>query len=127
MRTDVCELRKRKDVNPCVSIRTVYCSMQMSPGTSNTTEIRCSMRTAYMATTYQSTGATADIGSRWRRRRLQISGGGGGSRTRVRRCYWSRDYMLSRIPRAPSGPKAFWGNLSPLALRTDKTREPLAR
>src|SRR5690242_13241534 len=54
-------------------------------------------------------------------------GGGGGSRTRVRRCYWSRDYMLSRVPRAPSGPKALWGNHSPLALRTDKTREPLAR
>ena len=54
-------------------------------------------------------------------------GGGGGSRTRVRRCYWSRDYMLIRVPRAPSGPKAFWGNHSPLALRTDKTRERLAR
>ena len=25
------------------------------------------------------------------------SGGGGGSRTRVRKCYWSRDYMLIRV------------------------------
>jgi hypothetical protein len=24
-------------------------------------------------------------------------GGGGGSRTRVRKCYWSRDYMLIRV------------------------------
>jgi len=60
-------------------------------------------------------------------KKLEGIGGGGGSRTRVRRCYWSRDYMLSRVPRAPADPKALWGNLSPLALRTDKTREPLAR
>src|SRR6202043_4005683 len=49
------------------------------------------------------------------------SGGGGGSRTRVRKCYWSRDYMLIRvhalgITRRRSRPP----------LRTDKKRLPLA-
>ena len=44
-------------------------------------------------------------------------GGGGGSRTRVRKCYWSRDYMLIRvhalgITRGRSRP----------TLRTDKKR-----
>jgi hypothetical protein len=28
---------------------------------------------------------------------LEAYGGGGGSRTRVRKCYWSRDYMLIRV------------------------------
>ncbi len=27
----------------------------------------------------------------------RFSGGGGGSRTRVRKCYWSRDYMLIHV------------------------------
>ena len=27
----------------------------------------------------------------------RITGGGDGSRTRVRKCYWSRDYMLIRV------------------------------
>jgi hypothetical protein len=47
-----------------------------------------------------------------------ISGGGGGSRTRVRKCYWSRDYMLIpvhapgvgrhcwRFPRDVRGPRS---------------------
>ncbi len=26
--------------------------------------------------------------------KVGMNGGGGGSRTRVRKCYWSRDYML---------------------------------
>jgi hypothetical protein len=36
--------------------------------------------------------------SRARSRDLQsLYGGGGGSRTRVRKCYWSEDYMLIRV------------------------------
>ena len=55
------------------------------------------------------------IADRW------FYGGGGGSRTRVRKCYWSRAYMRSRVPalgitRGRSRP----------ALRTDKKRVPLA-
>ena len=49
------------------------------------------------------------------------SGGGGGSRTRVRKCYWSRDYML--IPVHASGLRR---KRSRTALRTDKKRVPLA-
>ena len=48
-------------------------------------------------------------------------GGGGGSRTRVRKCYWSRDYMLSPVP----APGITLGRSRP-ALRTDKKRLPLA-
>src|SRR5262249_50234639 len=48
-------------------------------------------------------------------------GGGGGSRTRVRKCYWSRDYMLSPVP-APG----LHRERSRPALRTDKKRLPLA-
>jgi len=54
-------------------------------------------------------------------------GGGGGSRTRVRKCYWSRDYMLIPV-HAPgvchlaAGPPG----RSRRALRTDKKRSPLA-
>src|SRR5438067_194526 len=48
-------------------------------------------------------------------------GGGGGSRTRVRRCYWSRDYMRSRV-HAPGITR----ERSRRALRTDKKRESLA-
>jgi len=48
-------------------------------------------------------------------------GGGGGSRTRVRKCYWSRDYMLIRVP----APGITLGRSRP-PLRTDKKRVPLA-
>ena len=48
-------------------------------------------------------------------------GGGDGSRTRVRKCYWSRDYMLSPIP----APSLHWER-SRTTLRTDKKRLPLA-
>ena len=48
-------------------------------------------------------------------------GGGGGSRTRVRKCYWSRDYMLSPVP----APGITLGRSQP-ALRTDKKRLLLA-
>src|SRR5690242_16868192 len=48
-------------------------------------------------------------------------GGGGGSRTRVRKCYWSKDYMLSPVP----APGITLGR-SRSALRTDKKHLPLA-
>ncbi len=49
------------------------------------------------------------------------NGGGGGSRTRVRRCYWSRDYMLIPVHALGITP----GRSRP-PLRTDKKRVPLA-
>src|SRR5467141_2075760 len=49
------------------------------------------------------------------------NGGGGGSRTRVRKCYWSRDYMLIRV----HAPGITLGRSRP-TLRTDKKRVPLA-
>jgi hypothetical protein len=49
------------------------------------------------------------------------NGGGGGSRTRVRKCYWSRDYMLIRV----HAPGITLGRSRP-PLRTDKKRVPLA-
>jgi hypothetical protein len=45
------------------------------------------------------------------------SGGGGGSRTRVRKCYWSRDYMLIHVHALGITP----GRSRP-TLRTDKKR-----
>ena len=51
----------------------------------------------------------------------RVIGGGGGSRTRVRKCYWSRDYMRSRV----HAPGITLGR-SRSALRTDKKRVPLA-
>ena len=48
-------------------------------------------------------------------------GGGGGSRTRVRKCYWSRDYMLIPVHALGITP-----GRSRLPLRTDKKRQPLA-
>jgi hypothetical protein len=48
-------------------------------------------------------------------------GGGGGSRTRVRKCHWSRAYMRSRV----HAPGITLGR-SRRALRTDKKRDPLA-
>jgi len=50
-----------------------------------------------------------------------IDGGGGGSRTRVRKRYWSRDYMLIRV----HAPGITLGR-SRRPLRTDKKRPPLA-
>src|SRR5690348_5669567 len=44
-------------------------------------------------------------------------GGGGGSRTRVRKCYWSRDYMLIHV----HAPGITQGRSRP-PLRTDKKR-----
>ena len=44
-------------------------------------------------------------------------GGGGGSRTRVRKCYWSRDYMLIPV----HAPGITLGRSRP-TLRTDKKR-----
>jgi hypothetical protein len=52
---------------------------------------------------------------------LKGTGGGGGSRTRVRKCYWSRAYMLSPV----HAPGITLGR-SRRTLRTDKKREPLA-
>jgi len=49
------------------------------------------------------------------------SGGGGGSRTRVRKCYWSRAYMRSPV----HAPGITLGRSRP-ALRTDKKRKSLA-
>jgi hypothetical protein len=49
------------------------------------------------------------------------SGGGGGSRTRVRKCYWSRDYMLIHVHALGITP----GRSRP-PLRTDKKRRLLA-
>ena len=48
-------------------------------------------------------------------------GGGGGSRTRVRKCYWSGDYMLIRVHALGITRRRSRG-----ALRTDKKRVPLA-
>src|SRR5579872_5122449 len=48
-------------------------------------------------------------------------GGGGGSRTRVRKCYWSRDYMLIHV----HAPGITLGRSRP-PLRTDKKQLPLA-
>ena len=48
-------------------------------------------------------------------------GGGGGSRTRVRKCHWSRAYMLIHV----HAPGITLGRSRP-ALRTDKKRLPLA-
>src|SRR6266481_2677666 len=53
--------------------------------------------------------------------KLFFCGGGGGSRTRVRKCYWSRDYMLIRV----HAPGITLGRSRP-TLRTDKKRVPLA-
>src|SRR5437016_14606295 len=53
--------------------------------------------------------------------RIRLIGGGGGSRTRVRKCYWSRDYMLIRV----HAPGITLGRSRP-TLRTDKKRVPLA-
>ena len=52
---------------------------------------------------------------------VRIIGGGGGSRTRVRKCYWSRDYMLIPV----HAPGITLGRSRP-SLRTDKKRQPLA-
>src|SRR5207244_11562228 len=49
------------------------------------------------------------------------AGGGGGSRTRVRKCYWSRDYMLIRVHAL-----GITQRRSRPPLRTDKKRLPLA-
>jgi hypothetical protein len=56
-----------------------------------------------------------------------IFGGGGGSRTRVRKGYWSRDYMLIRV-HAPGVCRlaAIPPGRSRPPLRTDKKRVPLA-
>ena len=35
------------------------------------------------------------------------AGGGGGSRTRVRKCHWSRAYMRSRVPALGITPRTF--------------------
>ena len=51
----------------------------------------------------------------------KCNGGGGGSRTRVRKCYWSRAYMRSRVHALGITP-----GRSRRALRTDKKRVPLA-
>src|SRR5712671_6336098 len=51
----------------------------------------------------------------------KLTGGGGGSRTRVRKCYRSRDYMLIRV----HAPGITLGRSRP-TLRTDKKRVPLA-
>jgi hypothetical protein len=51
-------------------------------------------------------------------------GGGGGSRTRVRKCYWSRDYMLIPV-HAPGVGHHCWRfpqDVRGCALRTDKKR-----
>ena len=48
-------------------------------------------------------------------------GGGGGSRTRVRKCYWSRDYMLIPVHALGITP-----GRSRRLLRTDKKQSPLA-
>ena len=48
-------------------------------------------------------------------------GGGGGSRTRVRKCHWSRAYMRSPVHALGITP-----GRSRSALRTDKKRVPLA-
>ena len=50
-----------------------------------------------------------------------VYGGGGGSRTRVRKCYWSRDYMLIRVHAL-----GITQRRSRPPLRTDKKRLPLA-
>ena len=52
-----------------------------------------------------------------RRLTSEVIGGGGGSRTRVRKCYWSRDYMLIHV----HAPGITLGRSRPL-LRTDKKR-----
>jgi len=49
------------------------------------------------------------------------SGGGGGSRTRVRKCYWSRDYMLIPVHALGITP-----GRSRQLLRTDKKQLALA-
>ena len=48
-------------------------------------------------------------------------GGGGGSRTRVRKCYWSEDYMRSRVHAS-----GITQRRSRPRLRTDKKPLPLA-
>src|SRR3954466_1859334 len=52
---------------------------------------------------------------------LKNFGGGGGSRTRVRKCYWSRDYMLIRVHAL-----GITQRRSRCPLRTDKKRTALA-
>jgi len=49
------------------------------------------------------------------------NGGGGGSRTRVRKCYWSRDYMLIPVHALGITP-----GRSRHLLRTDKKQLALA-
>ena len=62
---------------------------------------------------------------RWIYRKLliinKINGGGDGSRTRVRKCYWSGDYMLIHVHAL-----SITSRRSRPSLRTDKKRRPLA-
>jgi hypothetical protein len=49
-----------------------------------------------------------------------VFGGGGGSRTRVRKCYWSRAYML--IPVHAPGIRHFYPTQDVRGPRSERTR-----
>jgi hypothetical protein len=63
----------------------------------------------------------ADIDEFKGRWKAMQNGGGGGSRTRVRKCYWSRDYMLIPVHALGITP-----GRSRQLLRTDKKQLALA-